>query len=435
MNGGLAAAVGGHAASNVEGDTFISIDGTGRRDDIKLDTAPGRLENGLNMMKASGVNAIGVTGGGAAVTTIGGEAETTVGGTTTIKVDDATVIGAIGGGAAASVDATGVAESIYESQNNAGIQYGHNDGTLDINLADQLGEGIATMLDLKGSVNIDKATYGGTAASVTGDTNISLTGTSTAAGVLGGGAAVASHTYTIRNENVGGKIPDGYSVNDEYGTSVAKAETGKSHITINLEKQLADWKEPEEGKVTKDEMLDAVKEFAGQLTDPSSPITPEVLKAFSNKGAAIGVFGGGAAIAQSGNRQFLKGDGNLEDTLKGQGAYATAATDGSDINLLDGYIVGVMGGGVAGAINNSTANAEMTDTVNITIGGNYSVKDENGKPATKEGSPEVVGVFGNGLAYFTGSTATPGDANGDGIVDDDMNHDGEKETWKPSSPI
>ena len=438
-NGGLAGAIGGKASNTVTGNTALTIDGTNRRTDIGLegnqstDKLP-QLTHGLDMMKDSSVNAIGVVGGGTAVTTLGGEATNTVEGSSNITVNNATVIGVVGGGAAASVDATGAAEAIIDPD----AQYGKNNGNVDVNgkqLEDMLGK--SGIIPDKLTVTATNAVDGGTATSkVENDTNISITGTSTAAGVLGGGAAVASHTYTIRPDTDGaGPVPTdkGYSVNDEYGYSRATATTGRSHITINLEKQLAKWgadKEHKDPTVTgKDEMLGAVKNFAEQLTNPSSPITPEVLKDFSNKGAAIGVFGGGAAIAQSGNRQHLSNDanGNADQPLsETDGAFATAATDGSDINLLDGYIVGVMGGGVAGAINNSTANAEMTDTVNITIGGNYSVRDENGKPATKEGSPEVVGVFGNGLAYFTGSTATPGDANGDGIVEDDMNHDGEK---------
>ena len=452
MNGGLAAAVGGNATSTVTGNTDITIDGSGRRTDIGKETPDDNpyekdsLTHGLDMMKTSGVNAIGVIGGGAAVTTNGGVATSTVGtengaedsDTTNITIRNATVIGAIGGGAAASVDATGVLEQVYKPGGQE-LQLGKNNGDADIN-----GDQIDAFLAEKGvftgtlgsllnnelvpddlTITATEAVNGGTATStVENDTNISITGTSTAAGVLGGGAAVAAHTYTIRSEKDGaGKIPDGYSVNDEYGTSVAKAETGKSHITINLEKQLADWGiDPDDGVTSKQEMLVAVEKFARQLTDSGEPMTPDVLKEFSNQGAAIGVFGGGAAIAQSGNRQFLVGDHNLDDTLKGQGAYATATTDGAEINLLNGYIAGVMGGGVAGTINNATAAANMTGTVDITVGGNYV--DDDG--VTQKGEPEVVGVFGNGLAYFTGSTATPGDANGDTIVDDDMNDDGEK---------
>lgn len=426
MNGGLAAAVGGQADSTVTGNTDITIDGSGRRTDIGKETpddnpyAKDSLTHGLDMMKTSGVNAIGVVGGGAAVTTNGGVATSTVGtengaagsGTTNITIRNATVIGAIGGGAAASVDATGVLEQVYKP-GGEGLQLGKNNGYADIN-GDQidaflvetgvLGETLGGLLnnelvpdDL--TITATEAVNGGTATStVMHDTNISITGTSTAAGVLGGGAAVAAHTYTIRPETDGaGEIPDGYSVNDEYGTSVAKAETGKSHITINLEKQLADWGiDPDDGVTSKQEMLGAVKEFASQLTDSGKLMTPDVLKEFSNQGAAIGVFGGGAAVAQSGNGQFADAENAGATLSTTDGAFATATTNGSDIQLASGYIVGVMGGGIAGTLNNATAKAEMTDTVDITVGGYEGYTNE-------EKAPEVVGLFGNGLAYFTGT--------------------------------
>ena len=144
-------------------------------------------------------------------------------------------------------------------------------------------------------------------------------------------------------------------------------------------------------------MLDAVKNFAGQLADSTKVLEPDVLKDFANKGAAVGVFGGGAAIAQSGNRQFINEKGGIKDKPLSEtdGAFATATTDGTDIQLAGGYIAGVMGGGIAGAVNNSTATANMSDDVDITIGGYV---DEKGDAL----NAEVVGVFGNGLAYFTG---------------------------------
>lgn len=403
MNGGLAAGVGGQATSTVTGNTMLTIDGDDRRTNIDLETpadnpyAKDQLTHGLDMMKKSGVNAIGVLGGGTAVTTLGGEATATVGGTSTINVNDATVIGVVGGGAAASVDMTGVAEQIYQPEDEE-LQLGNNEGYSDVS-----GKQLEDWLKKKGIISEDiipnelkihfkDAIQGGTATSTTGDTNISLNGTTTAAGVLGGGVAAASHTYTVRFENEGGELPQGYAVNDEYGLSVAGATTGKSHITIALNSQLPDW---ENGK---EAMLDAVKNFAGQLADSTKVLEPDVLKDFANKGAAIGVFGGGAAIAQSGNRQFIDAEnGEIKDQPLSEtdGAFATATTDGTDIQLESGYIAGVMGGGVAGAVNNSTATAKMSDDINITIGGYV---DENGDAL----DVEAVGVFGNGLAYFTG---------------------------------
>ena len=404
MNGGLAAGVGGQATSTVTGNTTLTIDGTDRRTDIGLETpadnpyAKDQLTHGLDMMKGSGVNAIGVLGGGTAVTTLGGEATAAVGGTSTINVNDATVIGVVGGGAAASVDMTGVAEQIYQPEGEE-LQLGNNKGYSDVTgkqLEDWLKEkGIISedtgIIPNELKIHFKDAIQGGTATSTTGDTNIFLNDKTTAAGVIGGGVAAASHTYTVRPEQEGGELPQGdYTVNDEYGSSVAEATTGKSHITIALNSQLQDGN-------SKSDMLDAVKNFAGQLADSNKVLESDVLKDFANKGAAIGVFGGGVAIAQSGNRQFIEEENKVQALSETDGAFATATTDGTDIQLAGGYIAGVMGGGIAGAINNSTATAEMSDDVDITIGGYV---DENGDAL----NAEVVGVFGNGHAYFTGES-------------------------------
>ena len=391
MNGGLAAGVGGQATSTVTGNTTLTIDGTDRRTDIGLETpadnpyAKDQLTHGLDMMKKSGVNAIGVLGGGTAVTTLGGEATAAVGGTSTINVNNATVIGVVGGGAAASVDATGVADELKlnGTDNPTGNDNGHSDVT---------GSQLEGLLNKTGiipdalTITATSAINGGTAKAITGDTDIAFTGDSTVAGAIGGGIAVASHTYTWKGD--GTKEDNTYSVNDEYGKSVAEATTGKSHITIALDSKLPDWN-------SKNDMLDAVKNFAGQLADSAKVLEPDVLKDFANKGAAVGVFGGGVAIAQSGNEQFVNEENKGEGLSKTDGAFATATTDGTDIQLAGGYIAGVMGGGIAGAVNNSTATAEMSDDVDITIGGYV---DENGDAL----NAEVVGVFGNGLAYFTG---------------------------------
>lgn len=404
MNGGLAAGIGGEASSTINGSTTITINSdNGSRDGLTTDEVPGgddflpQMTNVINMMNGSGVNAIGVTGGGAALTTIGGEATSTVTGSTTINVNDATVIGAVGGGVAGAADITGAAEYLLNKNNN--VDYGKNDETVDVDLKTQVLDKLTGSLpdkikvDGSGQLIVHDAIQGGTAISKTGDTYIKVNGTSTAAGLVGGGIAAASHTYLVRDpdENASvGKVPEGYTAGSSYGKAEATAETGKSHITIALTSQLSSWED-------KKAMLDAAGNFAGQLADPGQKIEPGVLESFSNKGAAIGIFGGGIAIAHGDPHQFANNaNGTLSTT---DGAFATATTAGSEINLRNGYIAGVMGGGVAGAINNATATAEMTDTVDITVGGNYL--DEAGN--VQEGNPEVVGLFGNGLAYYTGS--------------------------------
>lgn len=398
-NGGLAAGIGGTASSTVTGDTTLTIDGTDRTVRTKDFETPGtsdkipQLTTALNVMEGSGISAIGVLGGGTAVTTLGGTAEATVGGSATVNVNNATVIGVIGGGAAASVDATGVVDLIR----NNGSDSGNDNKTADVTgkqLEDLLGTKIPDNLTITATDAID----GGTAESTTGDTNITLTGKGTALGVLGGGAAVASHTYTYKGDKtdwVDGQKPDnGYTTNDEFGSSTATAETGRSHITVALTKD-AGFDGEANGWKVKSGMLNAVKSFVNKVVNDTGDLQADELEALHNKGVAVGVFGGGAAIAQSGNQQFIN---NAEGTLsKTDGAFATAETAGSDIELASGYIAGVMGGGIAATDNNATAKAEMTDTVNITIGGYV---DEEGSKL----DPEVIGVFGNGLAYFTGSS-------------------------------
>lgn len=392
-NGGTAIGLGGTAESTINGDTVLTIDGTDRAAHEGAYETPGaddivpQLTTALNVMKGSKINAIGVAGGGTALTTLGGTAESNVSGTTTINVNNATVLGAIGGGIAASVDATGVAEGVLYPNKQLGNDAGYVDVT-GKQLEDLLGTKIPDSL----KITATNAVNGGTATATTGDTNIALTGNSTAVGILGGGVAAASHTYTWKNDGTNTEA-QGYTVNDEYGTSVAEAATGKSHITIALDNTGLDW-------TAKSEMLEAVGSFKDKLVNDTNDLQANELEALANKGAAIGVFGGGVAVAQSGNRQFLEQDGNADDTFKGQGAYATATTDGSQMDIQSGYVAGVMGGGIAGAMNNATAKAEMTDTVDINISG---VAGDEGEKST-----EVVGVFGNGLAYFTGSTTTNG---------------------------
>lgn len=388
-NGGTAIGLGGTAESAINGDTVLKIDGTDRADHKGAYETPGdndvlpQLTTALNIMKGSKINAIGVTGGGMAVTTLGGMADSTVKGTTTININNATVLGAIGGGIAGSVDATGVAKAIIDPSK----PYGNDGGYVDVTgkqLEDLLGTKIPDSLKITATDAID----GGKATATTGDTNINLTGTTTAVGVLGGGVAAASHTYTWKNDGTN-ETEVGYTKDDEYGKSEATAMTGKSHITINLDNTGLDWD-------AKKAMLSNVSSFKNKLVNNTGDLQANELKDLANKGAAIGVFGGGAAIAHSGNGQFVGEENKNQPLSEKDGAFATATTAGSQIDIVSGYVVGVMGGGIAGTDNNATAKAEMTDTVDINIDG---IVGEEGEKST-----EVVGVFGNGLAYFTGTS-------------------------------
>lgn len=343
-NGGLAAGVGGTTSSTVTGNTELTIDGTGwtggRMDDDET------VSDILNAMHDAGFSAAGVIGGGTAVTTLGGTADAKVGGSTTITVNNANVIGIIGGGAAASVDATGVAEAVLDENK----QYGNDDGTVDVT-GKQLENLLGTKLPDELKITATDAINGGTATSETGDTNISLSGKTTAAGVFGGGAAAAYHTYQ-------GKTGD--NIDKEYGASTAEATTGKSNINIAL---------TEDGK-------------------------------------AMGVFGGGAAFAYS---ETGKG------VAEGSGAAATAITNGSEITVIGkgdmaDHVGGLLGGGAAVAFNWANATAEMTDAVNITIAGaDVSGVAGNGLAyftgtANKGATPETYGLKGMATAKAADTT-------------------------------
>lgn len=357
--GGTAAAIGGEAASIVNGDVNINIDST-----VDL------MDDASNNAKFDGITA-GIAGGGTAVSTFGGTATTKVN-NVNITINNGLSAGIIGGGIAASGDATGAAETVM------GGQLGNDGGYVDINkkqLEELLGQ---TIPGDKLDIVIKDAVQGGTATSVTGDTNITLTGNTSAAGILGGGLAAASHTYTWKGDGTGSEEEHGkYNNNDSFGSSVAKAESGKTTITINVDSSKMNGEQ-------KSEFLTALK----ALKDTKNLANVNTaLKKLQGTGAVIGVVGGGAAIAQGSSRSNMDGtSGNWGEN--GQGAYATAANTGAEINLVNGYVAGTFGGGMAITDNNAKATSETTGDIKINIG--------NGT--------EAIGVFGNGLAYFTGSS-------------------------------
>lgn len=385
MNGGLAGGIGGIANSTVTGSTTITIDGADRKTIGTEDDKTDALSQVLNMMKGSGVNAVGVIGAGTAVSTLGGTATAEVDNTSTINVDDATVIGMIGGGAAASVDATGLVETVISGQR------GNDDHTMDVDGA-QLDEllkengilgkdgalggilGDTGLIPDDLTITATDAIDGGTATSTTGDTTLNITGNSTVIGAVGGGLAAASHTYTYKVDGTyKGEVSA--NLNDAWGKSEATATTGRSHITVNLPNSaMAD----ENGNAW-EEVSGAVGDLISGLTkkDEDNNSAPEIasnaLSRLDNKGGAFGIFGGGVAV----------GHGSLRATLsEGNGATAIANTAGSDIDLVNGYAAAVFGGGAAVTENLARAEANMTDDVNITT---YS-------------DMTTVGLFGGGLA-------------------------------------
>lgn len=336
-NGGGAIAIGGTANSTVTGDTTLNIIG------------------GENVMKEGidGIN-VGVAGGGVALTTIGGEATSTVEGSTNINVQDGFALGVIGGGVAGSGDATGAVELIKGGN----TDIGNNDGHSDTSLAGLV------------NINVTDAIQGGTAqANVKGDTNINLTGNTTAIGVIGGGVAAASHTYQEKDGN-------NNSTDKQLGSSTAKATTdGRVTIDVDLvspnKDAVADNIGTALGNVISS--IGSVVKGDSKDVDISEIISSTDISSAVGQGAAVGVFGGGVAF----------GHGDLRGSVNGEnGAFATATTNGADINLNNGYAAGVFNGGAAITLNNANAEAIVNNDVNTTV---YS-------------DMKAVGMFGGGFA-------------------------------------
>lgn len=345
VNGGAAIAIGGTAVSKVDGNTTVNID-----------TA---VETNGNL---DGIVA-GVAGGGVAITTIGGTAESTVTGTSTVDIDNGLVIGVAGGGVAGAGDATGAVEAIK----NDGLQIGNNNGVSDKDIELDLGDG----QKLTANVSVAEAIEGGKATATTGDTKISLSGKTTAIGLIGGGIAASSHTYQEKDAQ-------NNSTDKQLGRSTAIANTGKVNITVNLEAdkdKVADAIAPAVGSVinTVADIFNSDKQGESITVDGVIESLKDInISTLEDQGAAIGVIGGGIAF----------GHGTLGGSMDdANGSFATANTEGAVILLQKGYAAGVFGGGVAVTDNIAQATTNSTD---VYIGIGQDMK--------------AVGVFGGGIA-------------------------------------
>lgn len=221
LNGGAAVAIGGKAESIVNGNSNVNIN-------AKVD---GQNLEGLS---------VGVAGGGLAVSTLGSTATSTVNGDTTINVNNGLTAGLVGGGMAGSVDATWVGSKVV------GDQIGNNG-----NFTDITDEQLEKLLEMNG----------GTATATTKDTNIKLTGTTTAVGVIGGGVAGAVHDFVARGDEHGQR-PDGVNQGQILGQSNAKVQTGVTHIDVNVQSKTGEDLTPED----KGELISGLKGVAQALT-------------------------------------------------------------------------------------------------------------------------------------------------------------------------
>ncbi|MDO4920678.1 MAG: autotransporter domain-containing protein [Phascolarctobacterium sp.] len=344
-NGGLAATIGGSADSFVTGNTVLSVDST---------------VNGQNI---EGVT-VGLAGGGAAITTLAGTANSEVGGTATVTINNSLSAGVIGGGVAAAIDASEIGNLIKypDGDNRIG-----NDGDPDNIYSDV------------SIIKLNHVNQGGTATANTGNTNISLTGTTTAAGVIGGGLAVATHGYVGKTGDI---------ENKSVGNSIATVETKKNTINVALDTENLD----------KGNLIGAVKKFESVDTTNSNGLitglqaiigydakTNTEGNGAAGNGAVVGVIGGGAAVALDNAINPLTSDARYPNADGYVGAQAKAEFGGAEINLQSGYAVGTFGGGLAAATNFANATSKTAQGIVINANG-----------------AEAIGVWGNGVAYFTG---------------------------------
>ena len=316
---------------------------------------------------------------------LGGQAFSTVDGNTSLKINSTNNInvGIIGAGAAISSiggDPTNTNGGTLEVPTAIADSKVTGNSTITINdsvVAGLVGGGIASAIDVgEQSLNYENITAttlgkgAGTANStVKGNTNIKLDGKSTAVGVLGGSVAISTTKETKY---------------DKKTISKATANVGNTNVTINVDNTNLD-----KGKLI--EGVKSAKAVLGQLTNIVSGTSvdkdaiinglKDSVSKLQGQGAVIGVMGNGIAMATTPSYNTAE----TEDAT----VLSSASVKAKDVNidLEKGYIVGAMANGVAMATNNATATADINNaTINV-------AKDA-----------EVVGIVGNGVAYYTGTS-------------------------------
>ena len=285
-------------------------------------------------------NVIGGFGGSGAVSILGGTANTTLTGNIEKTVTGNANIGIHANG--------GLATSLLNGDTTSTVD-GNTSLVIDTTTGEDGAIDALTVGVAGGGAAL--AVGGGNAVSnVTGTTYIKVGGNGTAIGVIGGGVA--------------GSIDISGDGSSPSNAITSTASTGRTHVVINFSKT------PENSSA----LQAAVGNIKDGLTNDTGIDTNKVMAGIQGlvgQNSAIGVTGGGLAIA------------NKSDNVG-----ATVITNGTDIDLRKGYATGVFANGFALSTNYAEAIAEMTDTANINI----------------EKDMHAVGVFGNGLAYFTGSS-------------------------------
>lgn len=341
-NGGGAVALGGNASSTVTETSTLTIDHTG-----------------LTTDKIDGVSGL-IAGGGASISTLGGKAETSTG-ATYITVNNSLTGLVAGGGAAVSFDPSAVYNNLA-GRNDGKNGVGNDDGTSDFDIAEVMGQKVIG--------TISHAIDGGTAKATTGDTHISLNGSSTAIITAGGGVAGAWHSYTNRDNTDNNTENNGFPG----GTSQAKTESGNVTIDVNL-----DTKGGADALTGVKNAVSTIKNIIGGKSADVLIDLGKSANALSGKGMAVGILGGGVATSVS--------DG---------GTTTSSTVKDVTINLNKGYTVGTFGGGLS--VNQYN---KWSKPVTYESGQMKAYTEANSvqiKVAANGADDNAVGVFGGGVA-------------------------------------
>ena len=323
--GGIAAAIGGTSTSTVNGDSIINVNSK------------------VSSEQLEGIT-VGLFGGGMAVSTLGGSASANTIGTTNVEINNGFSVGVAGGGLAISTD---ISQLENEIDNNL------------IKIALQ---------------NIKEAKEGGTSKVTSGDINVKLNGTTSAAVVVGNGLAV-SHQNS----------PQGTKPTETDKISTSTVEANDITVNVNLTKKIDGDYIGENGVMTK--VADLVEQLKNVVTPNQGTDVNKLITSMKN---TVGVLkDGGIAVGVAGNGMAVAADKGV----------STVTAANTTTNLNGGYIVGVLGNGIAANNNWAKSTAEVTGKSVVNIDG----KDT-----------EVIGVSGNGLAVYYGIGNYNGNLNFDG---------------------
>ena len=391
---------GGNAATFVEGNSSVLIDGD-------VDIKDGALIGGSQAKAGNGTES---------------KATAIVKGNSSVTVNNGTLAGVVGGGIAETYYTTATAESTVEGTSSVTINGGkvtgnsietgavqNNTGTLSAavvggGLANTTGStatvGSTSVTIATGTIN-GKVVAGGAAvnggsSTVTHDTSLTMTDGKVDGDLIGGGF-VDMNNATDNVANVGGstyitvsggslvdaEIIGGGSVRNATGEANVK---GSTHVTV-----------------TKYDNQQVDQKWVQYVLGGGKAMTSGQQTATANVDGSTNVtIGEQGTTGEALDIQFgTVAGGGLARAQKGEG-FATATVTNANVTVHSGILSGVAGGGIAENYGTGTAKADVTSAANLTINGGTI----NGVKYKDVDTDKVkVAVLGGGIAKGSKATA------------------------------